>query len=331
MSLFLSVYRVGVFLIGVMCCFEVFATAACQKYWAPMDLYIDFDQVIRVSKEQAVGSVFYQTPRVPIQTGSYAFCRDGHSSLEAAYFGRQENTQGVVPTSIAGVGMRIRHYNASQGIQTISDLSRSVDSSSLGDYYAFFNGSEMFAELIKTGDIQKGQRLSSGKYATMYVHGDFGNGNPFMNVLNVYARGDGYMLVYSCSVNQQTTQVNMGNVNAYDFSGVGSTAGERSFSVGLACEAGTRVAITLDGTSDPSGAPGVLALDSASSGTTATGVGLQLLHGTAPVTLGVPVQIGSAPVDGPYNVELRARYYKTASTVVGGEANSTATFTMTYN
>ncbi|AOX99061.1 hypothetical protein BJP62_00495 [Jeongeupia sp. USM3] len=74
----------------------------------------------------------------------------------------------------------------------------------------------------------------------------------------------------------------------------------------------------------------VVALDAAS---TATGLGVQLLDDSSvPFPLGVARTMGSysTATGGSYTIPLKARYYKTAANVGPGSANSSMTFTMTY-
>lgn len=77
--------------------------------------------------------------------------------------------------------------------------------------------------------------------------------------------------------------------------------------------------------------PGVMALDSAGSAGVAKGVGIRILQGAAPVTLGTPMAVGTATHDSAYYVPMKAQYYQTEPVIAPGEANGTATFTMTYN
>lgn len=134
----------------------------------------------------------------------------------------------------------------------------------------------------------------------------------------------------ACSITNTSINVPMGSVSKRVFSGVGSTSNEQSFNIPLNCDASTKVNVTLDGIRDVSGVAGVLALDSSSS-SVASGVGVQLLHNNAPATLGTPIAVGTVASSGAYSVPLTARYYQTAATIIEGQANSTATFTMTYN
>ncbi|MDY7536300.1 fimbrial protein [Pseudomonas sp. Bout1] len=147
---------------------------------------------------------------------------------------------------------------------------------------------------------------------------------------NVSLTGTNTIVPVACSVTNTSIPVPMGDIPRTSFTGVGSSSPEKSFSIPLNCDATTRVNVTLDGTRHSSGIAGLLALDPSASDTVASGVGLQLLFKSAPVSLGSPIAVGTVASDGAYSVPFTARYYQTGATVGGGKANSTATFTMTY-
>jgi len=118
-------------------------------------------------------------------------------------------------------------------------------------------------------------------------------------------------------------------------SGVGSTSPSKDFAVGIQCDSGVAgnfvVNMMLEGNALDA-ANGVLAL---SSGSSATGVGIQLLKGDGqPVQLGTPWQIADSPSSqvksSNFSVPLSARYYQAAATAKPGTANGTATFTIIY-
>jgi type 1 fimbria pilin len=134
----------------------------------------------------------------------------------------------------------------------------------------------------------------------------------------------------ACSVTNDAIKVPMGNVLKTDFSGQGSATAEKSFSINLDCDAATRVNLTLDDPTGKSTLPGVLPLTTATKGTTAGGVGIQVLYNSAPVTFGSMFNIATTTAKGAMTIPLKARYYQTAGTVTAGKANSMATFTLTY-
>ncbi|WP_052319357.1 fimbrial protein [Burkholderia sp. A9] len=118
-------------------------------------------------------------------------------------------------------------------------------------------------------------------------------------------------------------------------SGIGSTSPSKDFAVGIQCDSGVAgdfvVNMMLEGNALDA-ANGVLAL---SSGTKATGVGIQLLkHDGQPVQLGTPWQIADSPSSqsrsSNFSVPLSARYYQADMTAKPGTANGAATFTIIY-
>ena len=134
----------------------------------------------------------------------------------------------------------------------------------------------------------------------------------------------------ACSVTNASVKVPLGSVLSTAFTGTGSTAAEKSFTIDLDCNASTRVNLTLEGAQDPGGAAGVLALTQEASGTTASGVGVQVLYNSTPVTFSSLFNVTTTATAGKYSIPLKARYYQTADKVKGGQANSLATFTLTY-
>jgi type 1 fimbria pilin len=176
-------------------------------------------------------------------------------------------------------------------------------------------------QLIKIGDTSSGTIAAPGSFRASLVN---------VSYLYTIAVGASTVTTVACSVLNTAVPVPLGDVNLSQFSGIGSTPGAKDFNVALNCNAGTKVNITLAGTADSSGVAGVLAL-SPSTGTVAQGVGVQLLHNNAPVAFGTPIATGTAASAGNYNIPLVARYYQTADAIGPGQANSSATFTMTYN
>ncbi|CAI1525094.1 fimbrial protein [Serratia proteamaculans] len=132
----------------------------------------------------------------------------------------------------------------------------------------------------------------------------------------------------ACSVTNTAITVPLGTVLKTAFTGPNSTTAEKDFKIELDCDAATRVNLTLDDSTGQSPQTGVLALTTATSGPTATGIGVQVLHNDAPVTFGSKIDITTT--QGAMFIPLKARYYQTAATVTGGQANSRATFTITY-
>ena len=137
----------------------------------------------------------------------------------------------------------------------------------------------------------------------------------------------------ACTVNNPAINVPLGTTSSSAFTGIGSTANTQTFNVSLTCSQAASAKITLSPGSSGAynAANGVINLDPSTTGTVATGVGIQLLYNNAVAPLNSAISVGSLTAAGNLTVPLSARYYQTASKVTGGVANGTATFTMTYN
>ena len=134
----------------------------------------------------------------------------------------------------------------------------------------------------------------------------------------------------TCTVLNSSIPVPLGTVPQSKFNGVGSTSDQVDVPIPLNCSAGVRINIMIQGNSAGAGNTSVLALDNPSNSSTAKGVGVQLLNGTTPITLGT-AQFLQQSTNGNLVVTLKARYYQISPTITAGDAKATATFTMSYN
>lgn len=128
--------------------------------------------------------------------------------------------------------------------------------------------------------------------------------------------------------------VSLGKHVQTEFTGADPASKAVSFNISLnGCPAGMN---SIEYRIDPvtkvlDGAQSVVALDGSSS---ATGVGVQLLDstGTTPFPLGREVIFSeyNSAMGGSYTIPLKARYYRTDASIGVGTANTSMTFTMTY-
>jgi len=220
---------------------------------------------------------------------------------------------GIYNTNIAGVGIRMKSVN-----NETFPVSRGLGA----NVYMSIPSNGFTVELIKTsaGAVGAGT-LTTGRVLRWYIASATTYG------ANATLEGSNAIFPVACSVNHTTIDVNLDDASEHDFSGVGSSAKPKDFNVGLNCDAGTKVKMTLDGSH--AGPTGVLSLNTG--GGQASGIGIQLLKGTTPVALGTALDFGTATTAGDMQLPLTARYYQTATPIVGGTTNATATFTMTYN
>lgn len=220
---------------------------------------------------------------------------------------------GVYNTNIAGVGVRVRNY---------ANRNLPFDTPYGGNIIVLIP--DIRVQLIKTRPGAVG--------AGVLTNGRLISGSIVNQFYGAYASlaGVNTIVPVACSVTNAAIPVSMGNVPRSLFNGPGSMGAAVNFSIPLNCDANTRVGLTLEGTAHRSGIGGVLALNTSSSAV-ATGLGVRLFYNNAPVALRTRINVGTVASNGPYAIPLMARYYQTDSAVTAGEANSTATFTLTYN
>lgn len=136
-----------------------------------------------------------------------------------------------------------------------------------------------------------------------------------------------------CTITTENLSFPIGDVNQSEFSNtVGfSPAAESTQNLGLECDAGYNVKVTLNGVQNPdvSGNNSVLALTGQGSAGVARGVGVQLSYNSQLLKLNEPLALGVSP-DGLVTYPLKAKYYQTQTTVTPGSANALATLQITY-
>jgi type 1 fimbria pilin len=144
----------------------------------------------------------------------------------------------------------------------------------------------------------------------------------------------------SCSVTTTAVAVSMPYENTSAFQGVGATTGQTNFNLGLVCDANANPSISFMDSATPSNETSTLTL---APGSTATGIGVQLLYQGTPVVFSpgaysytnssTPTSnnLSLGALSGTQNVPFQARYIQTNAAVTPGLIRAVATFTMTYN
>ena len=135
-----------------------------------------------------------------------------------------------------------------------------------------------------------------------------------------------------CFVDKVEIKVPLGEVGMKQLASAGTTAAEHAFSIPLSCDVGTKVKLTLSAGSAGvyDNVKGLLNLADATSTDTAQGVKIQILSNDAPVTYDKALDIGIQSATGTFTIPLKARYYRSTETLKSGTANSSATYTITY-
>lgn len=144
----------------------------------------------------------------------------------------------------------------------------------------------------------------------------------------------GTIIATTCSVTTPSISVTLPDVKASVFSSVGTVAGNTNFTIGLTCQSGANVYVTLTDVTTPGNRTSNLTL---AGGSTATGVQLRILNsGGSPVSYGAD---SAAPGNqnqwlvgastSTTGVPLVVQYVSTG-TVISGIVKGAATFTMSY-
>ncbi|MDX6018762.1 fimbrial protein [Scandinavium sp. V105_16] len=175
---------------------------------------------------------------------------------------------------------------------------------------------------VGTGSLVQAQtKFGIGMYNTGYGIGS--NADSSVS----YAGTINYRSI-TCSFSA-ITPVPLPKVPRSDFNGIGSTAGDKNFTVPVTCNSPANVSAYMTSAGYLSKPNGVLALTSATGN--AGGVGIQVIYNGSPVAFDSYFNVGSIiSAGGTLNIPFVARYYQAASPVTPGIANATATITMAY-
>ncbi|PXX49931.1 type 1 fimbria pilin [Aquitalea magnusonii] len=152
----------------------------------------------------------------------------------------------------------------------------------------------------------------------------------------VYMNGSSVTVpIATCTVSTQSIPVSLPSINTAVLPSLNATAGSTPFNVTLNCPASRNVYMTLTDNSNPGRTTSIIGL--AGSGSTASGIGIQVLRNGNPVLLGPDSSaagntnqflIGTNLL-GNVTIPFTARYIRTGA-VQGGTVKAVATFTLSY-
>ena len=177
-------------------------------------------------------------------------------------------------------------------------------------------------KLYKTGDITPGP-FTIGQVGTWTVSD--------ITPLTLNISG-GYVTQVACSVTTPNLTFPIGDVLKSEF---GSTVGyipakTSTQNLGLDCDRFANINVTLNGKQNPDVSDAsVLVLDNQGGADVAQGVGVQLLYNGTPLEINSMLALKESN-GGQETFPLTARYYQTRTAVTVGEANASATLTLTY-
>ncbi|CAE6746057.1 fimbrial protein [Paraburkholderia haematera] len=246
----------------------------------------------------------------------------------------------VYQTGIAGLGIRYTFNSADCGIsnQVLANGSTRLIcpfTGPLGGPRVQLNLT-VTSTLIVTGTIAPGASTLSTIPAIGLTFRTSDGGSGSWSQPPIYSgSATGILTHATCSVSQPNVYVPLATADTRAFAaGAGTVFAPTPFSLTLSCSAGAKVSITLTDNVNPANRSNTLQLTPDSS---ATGVGIQILNGSGPVSFGADSAtpgntnqwlVGNSP-NGQLQVPLTARYISTGS-VSAGKVKALATFTMSY-
>ncbi|MGC2943933.1 fimbrial protein [Burkholderia ambifaria] len=279
----------------------------------------------------ADGTVIFSSSGAASGLGGALTCTSAIGDvIYAGTTGSAPGRYNTYPTPVAGVGVRIRG-----GINTTEwwPQSRNVT----GTWASYGEGSSFTVEFVKTGNITAPGVLSGQIGATIAPnHGVVIRSIVTNGAINIRPQ------VPTCDLLTPNIAVDLEKVSVGELKSVGATSLPKPMEVRLKCSGGnpgtsTRMFMTLTDSANSGNRSDTLSL---ASGSTAKGVGIQILRGSDNTLVsygpdsaqaGNPNQwaVGSfGNVD--VTIPFRARYVRTSATVIPGKANGVSTFTMSY-
>lgn len=278
-----------------------------------------------------IGSKMTGNVRFTNSTGPAKFdCTNGGGGLFTAMGqGVGVPVNNVYPTSVPGIGIRL---SSAGGVWPVSV-------GLLSEATVWNQTFTISIELIKTGNITQAGTLM-GTFAAYHHNAD----GQIMVLFGWEQPVPIKPIVPACTVVTSNIKVPLGSVSAKDFKGPGTTSSLVDFGIDLACAGGsagtqTMPYVTLTDSTNPGNVTTTLALSTAA-GSTATGVGVQVLYNGTPVgfapestTIGTTNQwqAGIIAQGVPsFHIPLKAQYIQTAGTITPGVANAVAIFNIAY-
>lgn len=284
-------------------------------------------QNILVQRDLPIGSIIATVTdefRIPNTSTSY-ICRES-ISVNYLLIGEHNKTnfENVYTTNIPGVGVRILANGFYKGQYITNPATNFSTTLQVGHFYPW--SISMKFELVKIGTITPGT-FSSGKIADISAMNYQGIFQPYFSL---YVSGNLIVKQAACNVRTNVLAINLNNILTTRFTAVGSTFGEKRFTIGLNCEQGAKINVSLNGTTNKdTSEKGVLAPVQNSSVDSANGVAIQILSQGVPVTLNSNSFFRTSN-GGDDSLEFTARYYQTKRDVSSGVIHSIATLTITY-
>ena len=292
-----------------------FADASCNAV-SPYSASVNLGNII-VQRDAPVGQPIgtVSTPQPSGQT--IANCNSGYIYDSFEYYNKSATSlYNVYSTNIPGVGISIGSSNGS------FQWTNPPGATYYGTASVTLNVSRLIT-IYKIGPITSGV-FQSGLAARSYT--DTGQ-----SVESYYISG-GTVTQVACSITTPNVNVPLAPILASSFTSINSTKGDTPFTIGLNCDAGTRINASLSFTQNTdSSNNSVIQLTGAGTPSVATGVGIQLLYSGTILRNNTNVVLKTSTGGSEFPAgAFTARYFQTSSTVTTGDANATATLNLTY-
>ncbi|MGH8783159.1 fimbrial protein [Paraburkholderia sp.] len=241
---------------------------------------------------------------------------------------------GVWNTGIAGIGIKVIDVTYSNKVMSALGVGRWDDFGAPITNTTAFTGSFTFTyQLVKTAaQVTSGGAINIPQLFTLVSHNiPINVTSPALVTISV---NNTSIVATTCTVTTPSVSVTLPSVNASVLGTVGTTAGNQSFSIGLSCQSGANVYVTLTDATSPGNTTSNLTL---ASGSTAAGVKLRVLKsGGSPVSYGPDSAVAGntnqwlvGASASTTSIPLTAQYISTG-TVTPGTVKGLATFTMSY-
>ncbi|WP_250453972.1 fimbrial protein [Caballeronia sp. ATUFL_M2_KS44] len=313
------------------------ATCTFRSGYSMTNSVMTLPAQLSVPLNAPVGTVLYDSGWVS-GGGTDIWCQGGEG-FYAGYASPMTPVSGmahVYQTGVQGIGIK------SAGSNTLYANNHPADINAVGngtaswflEYPMAYMGATQALEyipagvyrvqLVVTGTLAPGStRMTIPSPTATTKYGSFVTNISTFTATTVNIAGIG------CQVNTTNIVVQLPPVLASDMRAVGTTKGATGFQIPLVCDSGVKIAYEIDGTSGSS-ATGVLANQTGSG--YATGVGVQVLQNSTPVTLNQMSgnYITTSAANQTVNIPFTAQYYQTATTATPGSVKGLATFQMNY-
>lgn len=304
--------------------FSGLAGATCQTLNTWLSV-VDAGNII-VQRDTPVGALIGTLPTQAAEVHE-AMCISATGAQAIGQFDYMGGVATSIPnvyyTNIPGVGIGI--VGMTGGTSTMQNppvnYSIPMNTTTITDIWS---GNPQIIRVYKVGNIISGV-FAPGRVGHQSMVDDGG-------IIRDIQLSGGSVTQVACSIKTPNLVFPLGDVPVSSF---GSTIGfipgaTATQNLGLDCDAGANINISLNGTQNPDNADtSVLALNNQGSAGVADGVGIQLLYNDVPLVLNDRIVL-KASLGGLESFPLKARYFQTKTAVTAGDASTNATLQLTY-